>query len=146
MITQTVAQHHNLTHGFCAHGELRGDCTIFTLRQAKNNLVLLSDWIDNSASNSLRDTEAKLWGRVSKIGEEFGETIAALIGATGQNPRKGITHDLSDVRKELLDVAVTALGAVEHIDGHGFNAIPALLNHINSVWARAEAAIEKDNS
>ena len=47
-------------------------------------LVALSKWID--AANAHRDPEAVLWGRVSKIGEEFGEVIEALIGATGQNP------------------------------------------------------------
>jgi hypothetical protein len=137
---QTVEEHHNLTHGFCVHGELRGDCVVFQRRTAIENLVYLSRWIDDFPANKDRDVEAQLWGRVSKIGEEFGEVIEAMIGATGQNPRKGITHDLSDVRKELLDVAITALGAIEHIDGHAGMAIPALFLAIENVRIRADKA------
>ena len=109
--------------------------------EATEDLVWLSHWIDDSPANVNRDTEAKLWGRVSKIGEEFGEVVAAMIGATGQNPRKGVTHDLSDVRKELLDVAVTALGAIEHIDEHQGQSIGDLLVFIGKVRARAESLI-----
>lgn len=78
-------------------------------------LIRISDWIDDAPQNAARDREAALWGRVSKVSEECGETIAALIGATGQNPRKGTTHVLADVCEELLDVALTALAAWYHI-------------------------------
>ncbi|GGS95165.1 MazG-like family protein [Streptomyces chromofuscus] len=30
--------------------------------------------------------------QVLKIGEEFGEAAQALIGVTGTNPRKGVSH------------------------------------------------------
>jgi hypothetical protein len=76
-------------------------------------LTALSAWID--APNAHKDAEAQLWGRVAKVAEEGGEAIAALIGMTGQNPRKGVTHDEKDLEGELFDVAVTALGAVAHI-------------------------------
>jgi len=98
-------------------------------------LVALSRWID--AGNAHRDPEAVLWGRVSKIGEEFGETIQALIGATGQNPRKGTTHAIGDVLDELLDVAVTALGAYEHVVGHDGSALAELDAKILRVAERA---------
>jgi len=98
-------------------------------------LVALSKWID--ASNAHRHGEAILWGRVSKIGEEFGETVQALIGATGQNPRKGTTHSFSDVLDELLDVAVTALGAYEHISGHDGIALHKLNAKIVQVAVRS---------
>ena len=98
-------------------------------------LIALSQWID--AGNSHRDPEAILWGRISKIGEEFGETVQALIGATGQNPRKGTTHAFSDILDELLDVAVTALGAYEHVSSHAGEALDALDAKIVSVARRA---------
>jgi NTP pyrophosphatase (non-canonical NTP hydrolase) len=102
---------------------------------AERALTALSLWIDES--NAGRDREAVLWGRVSKIGEEFGEVIQALIGATGQNPRKGQTHTLADVCEELLDVAVTALAAHEHITEHQGLAIEMLEWKILRVAERA---------
>lgn len=76
----------------------------------------LSRWIDQG--NADRHPEAETWARLAKISEEAGEVVAAYIGATGQNPRKGVTHTLSDVEEELLDVALTALAALEHLRGH----------------------------
>lgn len=98
-------------------------------------LVALSEWLDET--NGHRDPEAVTWGRVAKIGEEFGEVVEALIGATGQNPRKGKTHSLGDVREELLDVAVTALGAYEHLVAHDGTALTALETKILAVASRA---------
>ncbi|MGN6609971.1 MAG: MazG-like family protein [Jatrophihabitans sp.] len=98
-------------------------------------LVALSMWIDDG--NAHRGTEARTWGRLAKVAEECGEVIQAYIGATGQNPRKGVTNDTSLVVKELLDVALTALAAVEHLDGHRGNAMDALASHIDWVAARA---------
>lgn len=98
-------------------------------------LVALSEWID--AGNAHRDPEAVTWGRLAKITEEAGEVIAAYIGATGQNPRKGQTCDLRDVREELLDVAVTALGAYEHLAGHDGSALDDLTDKILRVADRA---------
>lgn len=98
-------------------------------------LVALSQWID--AGNAHRDPEAQLWGRVSKVTEEAGESIAALIGYTGQNPRKGVTHSRGDVIGELLDVAITALGAIEHIVGHDGLTLERLDVKIMAVAERA---------
>lgn len=98
-------------------------------------LVGLSRWIDEH--NVRRDPEAVLWGRVSKIGEEFGEVIQSLIGYTGQNPRKGFTHSRDDVQEELLDVAVTALCAIEHLRGHDGRALAELDDKIRRVHLRA---------
>ncbi|WP_320783824.1 MazG-like family protein [Streptomyces sp. CRN 30] len=50
--------------------------------------------------------------RMLKLSEEVGEVAEAVIGATGQNPRKGVTHTWQDVESELCDVAVTALVAL----------------------------------
>ncbi|MFJ8532786.1 MazG-like family protein [Streptomyces sp. NPDC093591] len=50
--------------------------------------------------------------RMLKLSEEVGEVAEAVIGATGQNPRKGVTHTWEDVQGELCDVAITALVAL----------------------------------
>lgn len=98
-------------------------------------LIELSQWID--AANADRDPEARTWGRLAKIGEEFGEVIEAWIGATGQNPRKGVTGGEYQVIEELLDVAVTALGAVEHMTGHAGYSLMFLVRKIHQVRDRA---------
>ena len=103
-------------------------------------LVGLSRWIDNHPANANRDPEALTWGRLAKVAEESGEVISAWIGATGQNPRKGITGSREAVRRELLDVATTALAAVEHLDGHAGRSLDALAEHVLSVAARARLA------
>lgn len=50
--------------------------------------------------------------RILKLSEEVGEVSEAVIGATGQNPRKGVTHSWEDVQAELCDVVITALVAL----------------------------------
>ena len=100
-------------------------------------LAALSEWIDGSAANQSRPHEAQLWGRCVKVAEEAGEVVAALIGATGQNPRKGVTHGIEDVEKELLDVAVSALCAVEHLTGNAGSSIFALQRHLARLKERA---------
>jgi len=50
--------------------------------------------------------------RILKLSEEVGEVAQAVIGATGQNPRKGFSHTWDDVQAELCDVAITALMAL----------------------------------
>ncbi|MFH8974016.1 MazG-like family protein [Streptomyces sp. NPDC017890] len=47
--------------------------------------------------------------RMLKLSEEVGEVAEAVIGATGQNPRKGVSHTWEDVEAELCDVVITAL-------------------------------------
>ncbi|WP_405808629.1 MULTISPECIES: MazG-like family protein [unclassified Streptomyces] len=50
--------------------------------------------------------------RMLKLTEEVGEVAQAIIGATGQNPRKGTTHSWQDVESELCDVIITAMVAL----------------------------------
>ncbi len=122
-------------------------------------LAALSDWIDGS--NLHRDPEAITWGRLAKLQEEAGEAadellllavrklgldsaagrvVSAFIGATGQNPRKGVTHTTDDVVKELLDVAVTALGAVEHLVGNDGSSMDRLAEFVGRLVVRAGLA------
>lgn len=102
------------------------------------DLIALSEWID--AGNAHRDPEAATWGRVAKITEEAGEVIEAMIGWTAQNPRKGQTHSKNDVIEELLDVAITALGAIEHLQGHQGAAMTLLRKKVAYVAERAGVA------
>ncbi|SJM58072.1 MazG-like family protein [Gulosibacter sp. 10] len=95
----------------------------------------LSRWIDES--NAGRDPEAATWARLAKITEEAGEVVAAHIGATGQNPRKGVTHTRADVEEELLDVALTALAALEHLRGHDARSLELLDDKLRRTLDRA---------
>jgi hypothetical protein len=107
-------------------------------RLPEDQLAAISMWVDASPANMARDAEAATWGRLSKVAEECGEVIAAYIGVTSQNPRKGITHTDADVCKELLDVAVTALAAYEHMTGNMGAALEALDKHINYLYERTK--------
>jgi NTP pyrophosphatase (non-canonical NTP hydrolase) len=63
-------------------------------------------------ANRAHDGQEALLLRMLKLSEEVGEVAQAVIGATGQNPRKGITHTWEDVQAELCDVVITALVAL----------------------------------
>ncbi|WP_442815879.1 MazG-like family protein [Streptomyces sp. NBC_01768] len=49
----------------------------------------LHDWLDSETGIP---PEQDLLLRMLKLSEEVGEVAQAVIGATGQNPRKGATH------------------------------------------------------
>lgn len=95
-----------------------------TLQGMSDTLVALSKWLD--AHNADKPEALQMWERCGKVGEEAGEVVAALIGYMGQNPRKGVTHTKGDIIGELLDTAVTALGAVEHLTGNQGQAMHRL--------------------
>ncbi|GAB2840949.1 MazG-like family protein [Streptomyces deserti] len=63
-------------------------------------------WLDANRPASGRED---LLLRILKLSDEVGEVAEAVIGATGQNPRKGVTHTWDDVQAELCDVVITAL-------------------------------------
>ncbi|MEV5614118.1 MazG-like family protein [Streptomyces sp. NPDC052225] len=69
----------------------------------------LRAWLDE---NNRRPPQEALLLRVLKLSEEVGEVAEAVIGAVGQNPRKGHSHTWQDVESELCDVVVTALVAL----------------------------------
>lgn len=94
-------------------------------------------FIDDDPANIFRPQEAQDWGRLAKICEEAGEVITAFIGMTGQNPRKGVHKTLDDLLGELMDVAVTALGAYEHMTGHQGVALVALHQKLRFISQRA---------
>jgi NTP pyrophosphatase (non-canonical NTP hydrolase) len=66
-------------------------------------------WVDG---NRPLDGGESLLLRMLKLSEEVGEVAEAVIGVTGQNPRKGVTHTWDDVQGELCDVVITALVAL----------------------------------
>ena len=66
----------------------------------------LTEWLD--ARTGL-PPEQDLLLRMLKLSEEVGEVAQAVIGATGQNPRKGHSHSWQDVEAELCDVIVSAM-------------------------------------
>ncbi|GAA2676259.1 MazG-like family protein [Streptomyces lunalinharesii] len=69
----------------------------------------LVGWLDRESA--LPKEQERLL-RVLKLSEEVGEAAQAVIGATGQNPRKGRSHTWDDVHAELCDVIVTAMVAL----------------------------------
>jgi NTP pyrophosphatase (non-canonical NTP hydrolase) len=73
--------------------------------------------------------------RLLKVTEEAGEVAQAYTGMTGQNPRKGVTHDAEDVASELCDVIMSAAVAL-----HSFSSNPAafMQGHIATRKARLE--------
>ncbi|RMI38801.1 MazG-like family protein [Streptomyces triticirhizae] len=85
-------------------------------------------WLDANTGGQT-ETERELL-RVLKIGEEFGEVAEALHGAHNANPRKGASHTRADVSKELVDVAVTTLIALDTIDPEARKAFDARLQHL----------------
>jgi hypothetical protein len=77
------------------------------------HIATLVAWLD--AANPRTDHEIAC--RVMKLAEETGEAVAAYIGMTGQNPRKGTCATLADLAAELCDVIVTAMVALATLTG-----------------------------
>jgi predicted house-cleaning noncanonical NTP pyrophosphatase (MazG superfamily) len=73
-------------------------------------ITAVTAWLDTSNPDTPHEDSM----RVLKLVEESGEAAQAYIGMVGQNPRKGVTHTKADLIAELIDVAVTALSAVQH--------------------------------
>jgi NTP pyrophosphatase (non-canonical NTP hydrolase) len=74
--------------------------------------------------------------RLLKLSEEVGEAAAAVIGALGHNPRKGVSHTWQDVEAELCDVAVTALVALRTLTP---DARDVFAHHLDRVTRRSLA-------
>ncbi|MEU2429980.1 MazG-like family protein [Streptomyces sp. NPDC007861] len=89
----------------------------------------LHTWLDRSAADG-RPPEQETLLRVLKLSEEVGEVAQAVIGATGQNPRKGTTHSWQDVESELCDVIVTAMVALRTLNPDAPQAFDAHLRHL----------------
>ncbi|MFD7440785.1 MazG-like family protein [Streptomyces sp. NPDC059909] len=91
----------------------------------------LHAWLE-AATDRAPEEETLL--RVLKLSEEVGEVAQAVIGATGQNPRKGTTHTWQDVESELCDVIVTAMVALRTLNPE---APRVFEDHLRTVAARS---------
>jgi NTP pyrophosphatase (non-canonical NTP hydrolase) len=87
----------------------------------------LHAWLD---AHRTHDGAAGLLLRVLKLSEEVGEVAQAVIGATGQNPRKGTTHSWDDVQAELCDVVITALVALRTLTPDAREVFTAQLTRV----------------
>jgi NTP pyrophosphatase (non-canonical NTP hydrolase) len=94
----------------------------------------LVGWLDRGSS--LPD-ETKTILQILKITEEAGEVAEALIGVTGQNPRKGYSHSWQDVQNELCDVVITAMVALTRINP---DARDVFRRHLDAVAVRSLGA------
>jgi NTP pyrophosphatase (non-canonical NTP hydrolase) len=88
-------------------------------------------WLDGHRPHDGREG---LLLRMLKLSEEVGEVAEAVIGATGQNPRKGVTHTWEDVQGELCDVVITALVALRTLTPE---AREVFTHHLAKVAARS---------
>ncbi|WP_307825096.1 MazG-like family protein [Streptomyces sp. M2CJ-2] len=81
--------------------------------------------------------EQRLLLQLLKIQEEAGEVAEAVIGAMGQNPRKGHSHTWDDVEAEVCDVIVTGMVALTRMNPHA----PAVFaRHLHRIASRDLAA------
>lgn len=75
----------------------------------------LDEWLDHNVGvQYLREPLAQDAMRLTKIGEEFGEAIAAFIAFTGQNPRKPELGSKLEFLSEVIDTMITCVLCVEH--------------------------------
>lgn len=91
---------------------------------------------------------AQDWARVSKVCEEAGEAIDALIGMTGQNPRKGVYGGRDQLLDELADVVMTGLYAIQHFTKDSDTTMAVVIRrarrHKERIVALANAAARPD--
>ncbi|WP_137989589.1 MazG-like family protein [Streptomyces vilmorinianum] len=91
----------------------------------------LAAWI---AAHHTLPPEQDVLLRVLKLSEEVGEVAEAVIGATGQNPRKGMSHTWQDVESELCDVIITAMVALRTLTP---DAAEVFAGHLRRVAERS---------
>ena len=94
----------------------------------------LVSWLDRGSE---LPAETKTLLQILKITEEAGEVAEALIGVTGQNPRKGFSHTWRDVENELCDVIITAMVALTRVTPQ---ARTRFGEHLAAVAARCDGA------
>jgi len=112
--------------------------------EMSQQLCEMSTMIDTSPAYAHCDAETILWRRCTKAVQEIGEVMEALAGVVGENPRKGVTHTMGDVEAELLDVAVSALGAVAHMHNNACEVAGLLAAHVHKIHARMKEATQGD--
>ncbi|MFF0183953.1 MazG-like family protein [Streptomyces sp. NPDC005244] len=101
----------------------------------------LHGWLDANRAHGGREG---LLLRVLKLSEEVGEVAQAVIGATGQNPRKGVSHTWDDVRSELCDVVITAMVALRELSPDAREVFAARLTSVTDRSLRPDAPPRAD--
>ncbi|MGC9544850.1 MazG-like family protein [Streptomyces sp. UG1] len=81
--------------------------------------------------------EQRILLQLLKIQEEAGEVAEAVIGAMGQNPRKGHSHTWDDVEAEVCDVIVTGMVALARMNP---DARAVFARHMDRIASRDLAA------
>ncbi|WP_369394348.1 MazG-like family protein [Streptomyces sp. CG1] len=76
----------------------------------------ISRLADRLEDHSTLPREQRILLQLLKIQEEAGEVAEAVIGAMGQNPRKGYSHTWEDVEAEVCDVIVTGMVALARMN------------------------------
>lgn len=114
------------------------------MTEMMDELRQLVEWMDTDLDghvpNRYKDQPlAQDWARTAKVVEEAGEALDALIGITGQNPRKGEYGSMSDLLTELADVTLTGLYAMQHFTKNGDSTIGVLMDRARHHRARREA-------
>lgn len=99
-------------------------------------------WLDGRVAGAYLDQPlAQHWARVSKVVEEAGESIEALIAWTGQNPRKPKRDEARDeLLTELADVVVTATLAIQHFTKDADETVECLHARLSFLYDRMRAA------
>ncbi|WP_323138359.1 MazG-like family protein [Streptomyces sp. NBC_01571] len=86
-----------------------------------DHVTRLRKWLDaDAAPTSVQD--ARLL-RVLKISEELGEVAEAPSRGARRQPAQGCVPRLGDVAKELADVIVTAMVALDTVSGDGATVV-----------------------
>ncbi|WP_336054433.1 MazG-like family protein [Streptomyces sp. CA2R101] len=88
---------------------------------------------DRLEEHSTLPREQRILLQLLKIQEEAGEVAEAVIGAMGQNPRKGHSHTWEDVEAEVCDVIVTGMVALSRMNPE---AATVFARHMEGVVAR----------
>ena len=84
----------------------------------------LVEWLD---TNGTLPPETDKLLRIMKLSEEVGEVSEAVIGVTGQNVRKGVTHTWDDVQAELCDVIFEIDIGRRNVEAPAVNALCQVL-------------------
>jgi hypothetical protein len=99
------------------------------LDELRDLIAWMDDHLDADVADPYKEQPlAQDWARVAKVAEEAGEAVDALIGVTGQNPRKGFYGSRDDLLDELADVALTGLYAMQHFTKNRHETVGRLIS------------------
>jgi NTP pyrophosphatase (non-canonical NTP hydrolase) len=112
-----------------------------TLERVLTIIHNVDEWLDSDVpANYKTQPLGQDWARVAKVAEEVGEAIDALIGCTGQNPRKGYYGEPDDLLAELADVAVTGMFAIQHFTKSADQTASVIMKALEKAAKRAAEA------